>query len=135
MSTQINRVLAIIGKLFRAGNAEITRLEFGGHVGEDAGFQVLANKPTLAFAPHHYRAEPLLAGKGEIDRGFQILLGVLLMGDDEVHRKGECLIRGSGLELEDFDDPEERLAVRGVIPPDEWLIAVAVVGRDLFTLL
>ena len=57
------------------------------------------------------------------------------MGDDEVHRINECLIRGSGLELEGFDDPEKRLAVRCVIPPDEWLIAVAVVGRDLFTLL
>jgi hypothetical protein len=57
------------------------------------------------------------------------------MGDDEVHRINEYLIRGSGVELEGFDDAEERLAVRGVIPPDEWLIAVAVVGRDLFTLL
>ena len=67
-------LVAVIGKLLRAGNAQVTRLEFCGHVGEDAGFQVLANKPTLAFAPHHDRAEPLLAGKGgEVDRGFQVL--------------------------------------------------------------
>ena len=62
-------------------------------------------------------------------------LSVLLVGNDEVHGLDEGLVRGGGVKLEGFDDAEERLAVRGVIAPDEALIAVAVVGADLFTLL
>ena len=88
-------LVTIVGILLGACHAQITGLEFFRDVGKDAGFQMLTNVPALAFAPDHDGALPLRAGKGEVERRFQILLRIVLMGNDEVHRFDQALIRGS----------------------------------------
>src|SRR6266536_2406835 len=88
------KLAAVIHKLFRASNTQIARLEFEGKIREDTRFQVLTNKPAFALASDLDRAEPLLTGKGEINGCFQILFGIMFMGDDEVHRVDERLVRG-----------------------------------------
>src|SRR5260221_4772410 len=100
------QLVTIIGKLFAALYTEIPRLQFSNDIREDTGFQVLAAKPTFAFAPHQHRALPFLAGKWEFKGRFQVLLRVVLMGNEKVHRIDERLVRTGGLEIEGLDHPE-----------------------------
>src|SRR5579864_508544 len=79
------KLAAVIHKLFRASHTQIAYLEFDSKIREDTGFQVLSNKPALPFASDLDRAQPLLAGEGKINRGFQVLFRIVFMCNDEVH--------------------------------------------------
>jgi len=89
------KLVSVISKLFRTTHTEITRLEFGGDVGKDAGFQVLSEVTALALMLDADRAEPLLTGKREIQGNVQVGLAALLVGNNELHGIDERLTRAS----------------------------------------
>ena len=57
------------------------------------------------------------------------------MFQDEGHCVHECLIRSGRVNSEHLEYSKERFAMARVVPPDEGLIAVAMMGADLFALL
>src|SRR5438067_4759436 len=67
-------LVAIISKLLRTLDTDISRFQFVGQERKDTDFQMMTRKPHFAFAFHQNCPLPLLAGKGEIKRCFQVLL-------------------------------------------------------------
>jgi len=59
---------AIIGKPFRSLDRQVTRFEFVGNDGKDAGFQVSSSQFRALFASDPDQVLPDLWGKGEVKR-------------------------------------------------------------------
>jgi len=59
----------------------------------------------------------------------------VFVGNDELHRLDQRLIRGGGAQLQRFDDREQGFTVTPIKFLDEGLIAIPVMGADLFALL
>ena len=53
------KLIWVISKLLGAAHTQVARFQFLGDVREDAGFQMLANIPTLVFTPDHHRTLPI----------------------------------------------------------------------------
>jgi hypothetical protein len=79
-------LVAIISKLLRSLDTDISRFQFVSQGRKNTDFQMMTRKPQFAFAFHQNRPLPLLAGKGESKRGFQVLLRTLLRSDNKLHR-------------------------------------------------
>jgi hypothetical protein len=95
---------------------------------------MLTSVPAFSFAPHQDGSLPLLVGKRKIKRRLQILLGIVLIGHDEVHGINKPLIGRRRAQIQRFDHPKQGLAVAPVEFLEERLIPIPMMGTDLFTL-
>src|SRR5438876_11967218 len=96
---------------------------------------MMAAEPDFPFAAHQHGSLPFLVGEREIKRGFEILLGTVLMRDEKLHRFNQGLVRAGGAQLQRFDHPKQGFAVAAIKFLDKRLIAISMMSTDLLTLL